>query len=85
MNSLSLNSASSFANSVQHRKRVAASNWRLENKQALGFAGKGITAVATEDMDLDGHKDLVCAVGNQVDVWRANGVEVREKAVYRNR
>ncbi|MCY2986036.1 MAG: VCBS repeat-containing protein [Planctomycetota bacterium] len=61
------------------QKRVAASNWRLENKQTLDFAGKDITAVATEDMDLDGHKDLVCAVGRRVDVWGTNGVESAKK------
>jgi FG-GAP-like repeat len=61
------------------QKRVAESNWRLENKETLDFTGKDINAIAAEDMDLDGHKDLVCAVGKQVDVWGTNGVKSAKK------
>lgn len=61
------------------QKRVDSSKWRLESKQVLDFAGKGITAIASEDMDLDGHEDLVCATGKQVDVWRTEGVTATKK------
>ncbi len=59
--------------------RPAATKWRLVAKEVLPFASKNITAIAAEDMDLDGHLDLVCASGTHIDVWKTDGVKPTTK------
>ncbi len=51
-------------------KRAPSDKWKWVRKDALSFAAQGITAIATEDIDLDGHNDLVCAIGKQLEVWK---------------
>ena len=60
------------------QKRVT-SNGRFANPKDFGAAGKGITAIATEDMDLDGHKDIVVATGKQIVVWSTNKQEASKE------
>ena len=59
--------------------RTGSSKWRLEPQETFSFASKGITALAAEDMDLDGHSDLVCASDKQIDVWKTEGVKSAKK------
>ena len=59
--------------------RTGASKWRLEPQETFPFASKGITAIAAEDMDLDGHGELVCASGKQIDVWKIEEVKSAKK------
>ena len=67
-----------FSDKVQKQKSVAkrsvASAWRLQTKEVLPFASRNVTAIAAEDMDLDGYSDFVCASGKQLDVWKMDGV-----------
>ena len=61
------------------RARASSSNWKMETLEVLPFASKDITAIATEDIDLDGHGDLVCATGTQIDVWKMDGAKPSKK------
>ncbi len=54
-------------------KRAGDSKWKLLPKETLPFAAKNVSAIATEDIDLDGQCDLVCASGTQIDIWKING------------
>lgn len=49
-----------------------AGNWKMLPKEKLSFASQAVTAIATEDIDLDGHSDLVVAMGSQLDVWKTD-------------
>ncbi len=77
-----------FSEQVQKRKpvpsRIGTSNWRLEPKDILAFASKGVTAIATEDIDLDGHRDLVCATGKQIDIWTTEGPKSSKRLLTAN-
>ncbi len=72
-----------FSEQLRKQKSVPArpgpTKWRLVAKEIPPFASKNITAIATEDMDLDGHLDLVCASGTHVDVWKTDGVKSTTK------
>lgn len=60
-------------------KRISSSTWRLEPMDATSFPSKGITAIAAEDIDLDGQKDLVCGSGKTIDVWKTEGIKSTKK------
>ena len=60
-------------------KRISSSKWRLEPLDATSFPNKGITAIAAEDIDLDGQKDLVCGSGKTIDVWKTEGMKSTKK------
>lgn len=59
--------------------RTGSTKWRLEPQVTFPIASKGITAIASEDMDLDGNSDLVCATGKQIDVWKTDGLKLAKK------
>ena len=59
--------------------RRGANQQRFEPREGFSFLSNGVTAIAAEDFDLDGHHDLVCASGKQIDVWTLNGAEATHK------
>lgn len=72
-----------FSEQIRNQKsaasRTGGSKWRLEPQETFPFASKGITAIAAEDMDLDGHSDLVCASDKQIEVWKTEGIKSAKK------
>jgi len=72
-----------FSDPVKKQKptpsRIGTSKWGLVPKDLLAFASKEITAIAAEDMDLDGHNDLVCASGKQIEIWKTDGQKSSKK------
>ncbi len=69
---IQLNFDAKLRNAKSVPNREAATRWKLLPKETLKFAAKDVTAIATEDIDLDGHSDLVCARGSQIDVWKTD-------------
>ena len=61
-------------------RQSASSKQRFLPNNGLQFPSKtssaSISAIATEDFDLDGHIDLFCAAGKQLDIWSVNGSQV---------
>jgi tetratricopeptide (TPR) repeat protein len=54
-------------------RRAVVSPQRFLPSEGLPFASKNLSAIATEDFDLDGHFDLFCAAGKQLDIWSVHG------------
>ena len=69
-----LNFSEQFQKQKTVPKRSGSSTWRLETRDVLPFASTEVTAIAADDMDLDGYSDLICASGKQLDVWKTNGL-----------